>query len=345
VCAFIGTKVEKHLHVDDPVSVWPVHGVCGLWGLLACGLLHQDAGYLVRGSTSLLRTQALGGLAIVAWSLGTSAFAFALLYFFGILRVGLAFELRTVNESRLEAYRRDSTMNWVPNSRRYTTFLSHHWDPDVDSSGSIGGESHRRCRLIYEKLMELGHEPWMDTQGGCTENIMSDICAGIERSDTFTILVTPQYCDRVRAGANNYCGAEFQYACQRLGVDKMVCVVLDHTMRDTARWCGPVGLRLGGSLFVEFSAVDWSTPDSHILQDPTFNAAVEALRDRTTASLTPQPSGAASCGRTSSPSIDAEAPDVPLQEQYRSLRADLDDLRRLVIKPGRRQFRRAATST
>merc|ERR1712190_27142 len=149
---------------------------------------------------------------------------------------------------------------------------------------------------------------------GCTENIMSDICGGIEQSDTFTMLITPQYCERVRAGTNNYCGAEFQYACQRLGVDRMVCVVLEPDMRDTARWCGPVGLRLGGSLFVDFSAVDWSVTDEEISRDASFNAAVEMLRDQTSLNMTPQPS----C-RSIPWSVDMETGDLPLQEQYRSL--------------------------
>lgn len=290
--AYLGNKLEKHLEIDDPVSVWPVHGLCGLWGLLSCGLFDQNAGLLVKGTASLLRSQVVGSLALVGWAIVTSSLAFMLLCFLGILRVGLAFELRGVNESRLEAYRSDSTMNWVANSSRYSTFLSHSWDA-TDNSGHMGGESHRRCRLIYEKLLELGQEPWLDTAGGCTENIMSDICGGIEQSDTFTILVTPQYCDRVRAGANNYCGAEFQYACQRLGIDKMVCVVLDPDMRDTARWCGPVGLRLGGSLYVDFSAVNWSKLDAEVLQDAAFNAAVENLHDRTSTRRTSQPSGKA----------------------------------------------------
>ena len=35
-------KLLWHLKVDDPVGVVPVHGACGLWGLVAVGLYSAD---------------------------------------------------------------------------------------------------------------------------------------------------------------------------------------------------------------------------------------------------------------------------------------------------------------
>ena len=39
----------KRLLIDDPLDAFSVHGICGLWGLLATGLFHRDKGYLLKG--------------------------------------------------------------------------------------------------------------------------------------------------------------------------------------------------------------------------------------------------------------------------------------------------------
>lgn len=32
----------KKLRIDDPVNVVPVHGICGIWGMIAIGLLVSE---------------------------------------------------------------------------------------------------------------------------------------------------------------------------------------------------------------------------------------------------------------------------------------------------------------
>ncbi|KAH6931447.1 hypothetical protein HPB50_024415 [Hyalomma asiaticum] len=72
----------ERLRIDDPVGAVAVHGVGGVWGLLAVGLF-ADADLLLRltsgrsglfkgGGAYLLGVQALAGLCIFAWSLVTS---------------------------------------------------------------------------------------------------------------------------------------------------------------------------------------------------------------------------------------------------------------------------------
>ncbi|XP_077485191.1 putative ammonium transporter 3 [Amblyomma americanum] len=72
----------ERLRVDDPVGAVAVHGVGGIWGLLAVGLF-ADADTLLRltsgrsglfkgGGAYLLGIQALSGLCITAWSVLTS---------------------------------------------------------------------------------------------------------------------------------------------------------------------------------------------------------------------------------------------------------------------------------
>jgi Amt family ammonium transporter len=53
--------------IDDPVGAISVHGVCGLWGLIAVGLFTAEAG---------ITTQLVGAVAIIAWAFLTSYVVF-----------------------------------------------------------------------------------------------------------------------------------------------------------------------------------------------------------------------------------------------------------------------------
>ena len=35
----------QKLKIDDPVDAAPVHGFCGIWGVLACGLFDWGKGF------------------------------------------------------------------------------------------------------------------------------------------------------------------------------------------------------------------------------------------------------------------------------------------------------------
>ena len=48
--------------------------------------------------------------------------------------------------------------------------------------------------------------------------------------------------------------AEFNYSLNRRGVENMITVVMEPGCRDTSRWEGAVGLRLGSRLYVDLSA-------------------------------------------------------------------------------------------
>ena len=72
---------------DDTVGAWPVHGLCGVWGCLAIGILPNT--HLAAGSTSL-GTQVTGTLAICGWSFATMLGLFAALLFGSNLPPALA---------------------------------------------------------------------------------------------------------------------------------------------------------------------------------------------------------------------------------------------------------------
>ena len=66
--------IDHKLKVDDPVGAVAVHGVAGIWGTLAVGLFDiTGGGLLYGGGATLLGVQALGVVAIIAWTASTDA--------------------------------------------------------------------------------------------------------------------------------------------------------------------------------------------------------------------------------------------------------------------------------
>jgi Amt family ammonium transporter len=62
--------------VDDPVGAIAVHGLCGIWGVLAVGIFGADVGFLNGGDFAQLGYQVIGILAIGAWTFIASTIVF-----------------------------------------------------------------------------------------------------------------------------------------------------------------------------------------------------------------------------------------------------------------------------
>lgn len=79
VLVIAGILLLDKLKIDDPVGAWPVHGLCGIWGCLAIGILTPEiASFAVQ----------LKGVAVIcAWSFITMLILFAILKAVGLLRV------------------------------------------------------------------------------------------------------------------------------------------------------------------------------------------------------------------------------------------------------------------
>jgi Amt family ammonium transporter len=60
------TWTQNRWKVDDVLGVWPLHGLCGAWGGIACGIFGQTALGGLGGVT--LGAQTLGTLMGVAWA-------------------------------------------------------------------------------------------------------------------------------------------------------------------------------------------------------------------------------------------------------------------------------------
>ncbi|MFE7063431.1 ammonium transporter [Sutcliffiella sp. NPDC057660] len=77
--------IDRVLKLDDPVGAIAVHGVCGIWGTLAVGLFSTSTGLFYGGGASQLGIQAIGILAVIAWTGATvAAFLFLVTRFTSI---------------------------------------------------------------------------------------------------------------------------------------------------------------------------------------------------------------------------------------------------------------------
>ncbi|CAK9040734.1 unnamed protein product [Durusdinium trenchii] len=103
-----GSMLLQKLKIDDPVDAAPVHGFCGIWGVLACGLFDWGKGFdyyhgwsgfgcMPVSTTDSSCKPGLGGSAIgaqfiliimvIIWSGSLSAITFLLLKLTGTLRI------------------------------------------------------------------------------------------------------------------------------------------------------------------------------------------------------------------------------------------------------------------
>jgi Amt family ammonium transporter len=98
--------IDSVLKVDDPVGAVSVHGVCGLWGTLACGLFNLDGGLFYGGGFKQLGVQALGAGAAFVWAFGLGLILFFILKKTVGLRVSHSEEIRglDIEEHGMEAY-------------------------------------------------------------------------------------------------------------------------------------------------------------------------------------------------------------------------------------------------
>ena len=107
VLVVCGIIVLDKLKIDDPVGAWPVHGLCGVWGCMAIGILPNA--HLASGATSFV-VQLIGTAAICAWAFITMSIVFGVLKAVGMLRVSAAEEQAglDISEHGMHAYPSDA---------------------------------------------------------------------------------------------------------------------------------------------------------------------------------------------------------------------------------------------
>ena len=107
--------IDSVLKVDDPVGAVSVHGVCGAFGTLACGLFNAEAvlgigdangGLFYGGGFAQLGTQLAGIGAAFAWAFGIGLVMFTLIKVTVGLRASKEEEIKglDIGEHGMEAY-------------------------------------------------------------------------------------------------------------------------------------------------------------------------------------------------------------------------------------------------
>jgi ammonium transporter, Amt family len=84
------TWTQNKWKIDDVLGVWPLHGLCGAWGGIACGIFGSTALGGLGGVTFI--AQLIGTLAGIAWAL------FAGFIVYGILKAAMGLRLSQEEE-------------------------------------------------------------------------------------------------------------------------------------------------------------------------------------------------------------------------------------------------------
>jgi len=105
----LGVKLLDKLRIDDPVGAFPVHGLCGVWGLIACAVFGDGAYWGEAANGALYGNwigQIVGTIIIPLWAFSTLFILFSILKKFNALRVSPEEELRglDISEHGEEAY-------------------------------------------------------------------------------------------------------------------------------------------------------------------------------------------------------------------------------------------------
>lgn len=98
--------IDKVLKIDDPVGAVSVHGVCGAWGTLACGLFNLDGGLFYGGGFTQLGVQLVGVATFFVWAFGMGLITFSLVKLIFGIRVSAEEERKglDISEHGSEAY-------------------------------------------------------------------------------------------------------------------------------------------------------------------------------------------------------------------------------------------------
>lgn len=106
ILVVLAVNLFDKLLVDDPVGAISVHGVNGLWGILAVGLFAEKGGLLYGGGLHLLLVQLLGVAAVSIWAFVLTYLIFTILKKTLGIRVSLEEEIDglDISEHGISAY-------------------------------------------------------------------------------------------------------------------------------------------------------------------------------------------------------------------------------------------------
>ena len=134
----------------------------------------------------------------------------------------------------------------------YDCFLTHDWGED-----EAGRDNHARVARVCAALKAEGLRPWFDEEQ-MRGDINDKMVEGIEASASMVCFITKRYLQKAGGkgpnGSDDNCKFEFDYACRRKGVDRMIPVVMEEGCRNASEWAGTVGGKLGGLLYFDLTS-------------------------------------------------------------------------------------------
>jgi len=66
----LGDWINARYNIDDVIGAVPVHGACGVWGVIATAFFHVEHGLFYGGKVRFLGVQLLGLIVTFVWSGG-----------------------------------------------------------------------------------------------------------------------------------------------------------------------------------------------------------------------------------------------------------------------------------
>ena len=121
-------------------------------------------------------------------------------------------------------------------------FLSHNWGLD-----ELRRDNHQRVAMVNKALKLKEYSTWFD-EDDIKSAIHMDMAHGIKEAGVVLIFVTQKYMDKVK-NENDNCSLEFHFAYRRKV--QLVAVVMEKELLDVTKWDGPLGMMLGGKLYVD----------------------------------------------------------------------------------------------
>jgi len=151
----------------------------------------------------------------------------------------------------------------VISTMRWDVFISHDWDARSPASDL--------CRL----LERAGITAWHDATA-LHGDIVHAMTTGIDHADVVIVGVTHNYVAKCSESKNDNCQLELDYSYRRKGAKRLLPVLLEGGLCDTAKWGGKVGAYLGGTLYFDCS----STAKMHIAI-PRIICTIRRLQNKT----------------------------------------------------------------
>eukprot|EP01125_Pyxidicula_operculata_P019812 TRINITY_DN720_c3_g1_i2.p1 TRINITY_DN720_c3_g1~~TRINITY_DN720_c3_g1_i2.p1 ORF type:complete len:582 (-),score=147.14 TRINITY_DN720_c3_g1_i2:275-2020(-) len=148
---FLGVKLITKIHLDDVLETVVVHGMGGLWGLIAVGLFatkenvmnaygrDKYAGLFTGGGGEQLAMQLIGVVVLFVWSFVCSGSLFLVLNYFKQLRISERYEKSILEEDVTRRLQRVLSMKMAHNWQSSTDslYVQNIDDNDVEASRSI----------------------------------------------------------------------------------------------------------------------------------------------------------------------------------------------------------------